>query len=673
MKNVGFEEDLSRAPLTSLPDTKETTTFATLSQDTSPSSPRTNSVPSALRSTMFVPKTGRHTTRKRQASLCISDGNVWTHQSGCNLQGAVKYGGRNIKTMPVLTKNSLYTRHASIDQQNFKIEHVCMPIQGVMRPSSGIESSQEELRLKLDGIRARLAELENALGSICQSQQTLNNSRTSEEITRLQQIHSDTDVTIGQLRNEMKKILSSYLTTPLQLDFLERGLAFLDITERQERLYGNEFRQLISGGEEHLLAELHAEARTLPDTITKNKTLTVTLTVLKCASQDIAVVQDSLRVHTKGVVGISGQPSGPQQLTSLRHSQALAEVTNITVSPGGNQLAVVLKVNSGTRKFATRLVFTVDVAYKGRRFTIESNPTPPFISITNDSQYEESKGILFRECVFREEKTIPWALYGNALLAELARATKQQLGDPTRLFTLFELDHIHEQFFGRKSLVSLKDSELFWEWFSKFIQRMRYQRHILALWNDGAIMNLVSRDDIARLLASTTPGTFALRFSEHNPGLFAVAYKTPCTDATGSVRHFLISTEELGTKRTIPDVLRKYPEFSQLVRVIQGANESHFGVQSKEVALSPYYSRTEITPTIHDYDTTVEPFASQQQQQQQQQQQHYPNTFDEFQQLQPPQVDVDPSVFSAPLFTTILPTESNERKSVFDDDDADLF
>ena len=33
MKNVGFEEDLSRAPLTSLPDTNETTTFAALSQD----------------------------------------------------------------------------------------------------------------------------------------------------------------------------------------------------------------------------------------------------------------------------------------------------------------------------------------------------------------------------------------------------------------------------------------------------------------------------------------------------------------------------------------------------------------------------------------------------------------------------------------------------------------
>jgi hypothetical protein len=47
------------------------------------------------------------------------------------------------------------------------------------------------------------------------------------------------------------------------------------------------------------------------------------------------------------------------------------------------------------------------------------------------------------------------------------------------------MNFLHTKFFGKKPLISQKDFDDFWEWFGKAMQKIRYQRHIGSLWQNG--------------------------------------------------------------------------------------------------------------------------------------------------------------------------------------------
>lgn len=53
--------------------------------------------------------------------------------------------------------------------------------------------------------------------------------------------------------------------------------------------------------------------------------------------------------------------------------------------------------------------------------------------------------------------------------------------------------YIHQNFFGGQAMVSQGAFDLFWGWFGKNLQKLRYQRHVCSMWQSGLIYGFISR------------------------------------------------------------------------------------------------------------------------------------------------------------------------------------
>ena len=43
---------------------------------------------------------------------------------------------------------------------------------------------------------------------------------------------------------------------------------------------------------------------------------------------------------------------------------------------------------------------------------------------------------------------------------------------------------------GGQQIISLKQFDNFWEWFGKGLQKLRYQRHLCSMWQNGLVVSL---------------------------------------------------------------------------------------------------------------------------------------------------------------------------------------
>jgi hypothetical protein len=296
----------------------------------------------------------------------------------------------------------------------------------------------------------------------------------------------------------------------------------------------------------------------------------------------------------------------PVPLLKQQKLQPSIEVAS-TAYPSSNSVLVTLKTTGGTRKSAVALRFSLTVPYERSSITFETSPSEPFIIITNECQLEESEGNLLQNILFRTEEQVPWVYCANALQREFVSITRQNVEAPERGLSVYELSYIHQRFFHTQPFVTPTSCATFWDWFGKFVQKIRYQKHLLSMWKEGYIVGFISREDCNELLSGYDPGCFIIRFSERNPGLFAVAYKLADTEQDRSVRHFLVRANELEAKKTLPDLLSKYSEFVSIIKI--NANSSgliSYEKQQKHMALSQFYSKSEaISDNISDYDVTV--------------------------------------------------------------------
>ena len=118
------------------------------------------------------------------------------------------------------------------------------------------------------------------------------------------------------------------------------------------------------------------------------------------------------------------------------------------------------------------------------------------------------------------------------------------------------------------------------------------------------------------LLCNEEPGTFLVRFSEHNPGLFALGYR--CDDEPQTpVRHYLIRPNDTnGAKRTLPDFLGEHLTLTKVLQVVQdrggpgGMNmlsRVRYSRLPKNDAFERYYSKKDDLQHIHGYDDDIRP------------------------------------------------------------------
>ncbi|PRP75084.1 hypothetical protein PROFUN_03920 [Planoprotostelium fungivorum] len=269
-----------------------------------------------------------------------------------------------------------------------------------------------------------------------------------------------------------------------------------------------------------------------------------------------------------------------------------------------------IKFLNGTRKNLATLKFDMQVKLRGGAvIPVESNPSHPFVVITNECQFEESDGLLLRAESFQSSDTqVPWALFGNLLQRHFLRATRQDPVKPQRFLSRSELQYISAKFFGGNSNITIKMFDDFWAWFGKGLQKLRYQRHLCSMWQHGLIYGYVPRDTVNAALVNQDVGTFLIRLSESNPGTFAIGYVIDETDPEKRVRHYLITKDDVwAPKKTLPDFLADSPQFQKFLQInyeITGLEKHR--IVDKELVLETYNAKKQPTDQPSSgYDHTL--------------------------------------------------------------------
>lgn len=310
----------------------------------------------------------------------------------------------------------------------------------------------------------------------------------------------------------------------------------------------------------------------------------------------------------------------------------IAQVTKVDAQPDG-VAHLRVRLTNGSRMLPVTLKVAMGVSYgAGATLTLETLASDPFVVITNESQFEESNGILLQYLAFRNGERARWGHFANVVHEHFLRATKQAAlitEDPqsmaapagtatgtgtgtgtgaecaVRVLSVSELEYIHTRFFRGRAEVTVAQFADFWAWFGKLLVRLRSARQVASLWREGLLWAFSSRQDIEDALLRQPPGTFVVRLSERHAGHFAVAYRTPGRP----VRHYLIRSEEISAQKTLPDFLSEASDLTTILRVLH----NDYGEQplpplcipiEKNAALARFYTPREALPRT-GYDTTI--------------------------------------------------------------------
>jgi hypothetical protein len=263
-----------------------------------------------------------------------------------------------------------------------------------------------------------------------------------------------------------------------------------------------------------------------------------------------------------------------------------------------------IKFLSGTKKTAATLKFGIQVTVPGNSFpiTIESNTSPPFVVITNECQWEGSAGTLLRKDIFSDDQfQVSWQKFANTLQYHFLKATKQELSQPRRILSNYDLNFIQNKFFNNKTIVSQEDFDEFWKWFGKAMQKIRYQRHICSMWQNGLIYGFMGRDQVNASLKDQEIGTFLIRFSERHSGQFVIAH---IGVENHKIKHYLVQPNDTASsKKTLPDFIQECPQFTTLLVLSCDSNGNPSFIKiPKNIALEPYCGKKQELNTENGYD-----------------------------------------------------------------------
>jgi hypothetical protein len=162
--------------------------------------------------------------------------------------------------------------------------------------------------------------------------------------------------------------------------------------------------------------------------------------------------------------------------------------------------------------------------------------------------------------------------------------------------------------FDAKPTITQNDFDKFWEWFGPLLHKIRYQRHMCALWTKGYICGFLAREEVEPVLKNELIGTFLVRFSERTDKL-AVSYQSSDSYGRTKVKHYLLKADDThGAKKTLPDFLRDYKDF---VCILQLTTEKYTEKRilrrcDKDTVLSEFYSKKSSSTGQNGYEETIE-------------------------------------------------------------------
>jgi len=297
----------------------------------------------------------------------------------------------------------------------------------------------------------------------------------------------------------------------------------------------------------------------------RNENLNTPLLLLTILSQQTAgpikkeksIGPVSLRLMTGAT--ISQVQTGPVQPELVETSQKIKrnnqELENAkqTFKENGTATFSDLKFASGTFPNLVRLKFrvTVELQQNGNRITktIESLPSKPFISMTNTgSQWKDAAGTWLREECFMDKFEITTARLWNYFQKHYLIATKQELNNIKRPLFIKDFDYLlqakFKQGIEQKKKINQKEFQIFWDWIGSSLKKIRYQKYMLWLFENGYIPCFVTGRDAEEQLKNEPQGTFLIRLSERVDGEFVISY----THQTG-VRHYLLQPDDMADKK----------------------------------------------------------------------------------------------------------------------------
>jgi len=405
--------------------------------------------------------------------------------------------------------------------------------------------------------------------------------------------------------SKFNHLYDTSMLLPNEIHQIDRYLTELNIMSQQVDLFVTELIQMvILDLQPSELVKLVISRQPFPCSVKQNKPVTSPTHVRLLTSARVSVRPTTL---CKAIVVLPPSKSKKNNITVNNDeveldSTYVARFTALTFPHGSRLKSIQLKY--GVKVFVSPDSNDVSTSNSGRRSAardtevqLESELSGDLIVKTNENQWDECEGALLRKSVWGDEPTakVSWDRFCNVLQLHYTNATRQDLAAPVRLLTLADFFYIRSlKLKPDCTSVSNKDFKRIWEWFGPYMHRIRYQRHMCTLWNSGAVVGFIDRPTAQELLLRTNlVGAFLLRFSERVAGQFAVSYVVASGSASLTVRHYLIrDTDTAGAKKTLPDFLREYKEFSVLLTVTRNDDgERVITLRNKHDALAELYSK----------------------------------------------------------------------------------
>eukprot|EP01125_Pyxidicula_operculata_P002161 TRINITY_DN1209_c1_g1_i1.p1 TRINITY_DN1209_c1_g1~~TRINITY_DN1209_c1_g1_i1.p1 ORF type:complete len:592 (+),score=115.07 TRINITY_DN1209_c1_g1_i1:61-1836(+) len=244
----------------------------------------------------------------------------------------------------------------------------------------------------------------------------------------------------------------------------------------------------------------------------------------------------TLRLLTGATITqIQSGPVQPELVdTSQRIKRNNQELENVkqNFQENGTATFTDLKFSSGTFPNLVRLKFrvTIQILQNGQRITksIESAQTKPFVSMTNTgSQWKDAAGTWLKEELFKESYDVSIARLWNYFQKHYLISTKQEINNIKRPLYLKDFEFLlHAKYpqGTKKQTINQKEFTWFWDWVGPGLKRIRYQKYLLWLFENGYLAAFVTGKEAEEQLRNETPGTFLIRLSERLDGELVISY-----------------------------------------------------------------------------------------------------------------------------------------------------
>jgi len=334
-------------------------------------------------------------------------------------------------------------------------------------------------------------------------------------------------------------------------------------------------------------------------------------------SKEKAIGPFTLRLLTGAT--ITQIQSGPVQPEIVEATQRIKknnqELENARQSFRENGTAIFsdLKFSSGTFPSLVRLRFrvTIELVTEGQNVmkTIESAATKPFISMTNTgSQWKDAAGTWLKEECFQDTYDVSIARVWNFFQKHYLQCTKQELNHIKRPLFMKDFEYLLRAKFKQgceKNSMNQKEFQRFWDWIGPGLKKIRYQKHLLLLFEAGYLATFVTREEANEQLKDETVGTFLIRLSERIDGELIISY----THASG-VRHYLIQPDDTADKKkTIIDFLGQNNLFVYILQLCtQPSGKRVWYKHNKETVLQKYYKKPTKAPSTKTNNAELNPY-----------------------------------------------------------------